>query len=378
MNKMLKKIGLTAVLAALVTPLAGYGLSISGVNIESRSFAPAQGEQFTLNYHIDTQANVTINIYDARDLLIKTEYREQLAAGDHQWQWDGTDQQGRPVPAEAYHYTINAKAGEQTAEYDLTDITGGESVAVNDLSWNAEQGSVDYTLPQMARVAIRVGLKNNGPLLNNIIDWVPRASGQQKEAWDGQDASGALNLKGHPALELILNAFALPRNTILVSGDKSSSGARFVQDMPWGQSPRQKKKSHRPRIHAPAQRDAMSRGDFPLEISLVGDYPQNSEGTPIVSGTVPVRINVQPEHIAQLASKRFEPVYFVDGQYIYENEVGYFPTTYRWDSRNHNPGEHYLTVNLRGYLGNFGMATLKVVIEKPQAESSAKTIAQKD
>ncbi|WHI47270.1 FlgD immunoglobulin-like domain containing protein [Microbulbifer sp. VAAF005] len=241
MNKMLKKIGLTAVLAALVTPLAGYGLSISGVNNESRSFAPAQGEQFTLNYHIDTQANVTINIYDARDLLIKTEYREQLAAGDHQWQWDGTDQQGRPVPAEAYHYTISAKAGEQTAEYDLTDITGGESVAVSDLSWNAEQGSVDYTLPQMARVAIRVGLKNNGPLLNNIIDWVPRASGQQKEAWDGQDASGALNLKGHPALELILNAFALPRNTILVTGDKSPSGARFVQDMPWGQSPRQKR-----------------------------------------------------------------------------------------------------------------------------------------
>lgn len=63
-------------------------------------------------------------------------------------------------------------------------------------------------------------------------------------------------------------------------------------------------------------------------------------------------------------ARRFEPVFFVDGQFAFENEVGFVPMTWNFDPRSLNEGEHYLTVNLRGYEGNFGIATLKVLVQR--------------
>ena len=45
---------------------------------------------------------------------------------------------------------------------------------------------------------------------------------------------------------------------------------------------------------------------------------------------------------------------------VFENETGFLPMTWNWDTSNASPGIHYLTANLRGYEGNFGMATVKV------------------
>jgi hypothetical protein len=33
-----------------------------------------------------------------------------------------------------------------------------------------------------------------------------------------------------------------------------------------------------------------------------------------------------------------------------------------------NEGEHYLSVNLRGYEGNFGLATVKVYVQRPKSK----------
>ena len=53
-----------------------------------------------------------------------------------------------------------------------------------------------------------------------------------------------------------------------------------------------------------------------------------------------------------------------DGIFVFENETGFLPMTWNWDSTSVNPGTHYLTANLRGYEGNFGIATLKVDVER--------------
>lgn len=38
--------------------------------------------------------------------------------------------------------------------------------------------------------------------------------------------------------------------------------------------------------------------------------------------------------------------------------------TWKWDSSKFNPGEHFVTLNIRGYEGNFGAATVKVLVER--------------
>jgi len=41
--------------------------------------------------------------------------------------------------------------------------------------------------------------------------------------------------------------------------------------------------------------------------------------------------------------------------------------TWTWEPRDANPGLHYLTANVRGYDGHFGMATLPVVLQREAA-----------
>jgi hypothetical protein len=106
------------------------------------------------------------------------------------------------------------------------------------------------------------------------------------------------------------------------------------------------------------------RGDFKVHLTMPGDLPRTSTGVPIVSTTVPVRLDVAAQDRVRALARRFEPVFFVDGLFAFENEVGFVPMTWNFDPATLNEGEHFLTVNLRGYEGNFGMATLKVFIKR--------------
>jgi hypothetical protein len=117
-------------------------------------------------------------------------------------------------------------------------------------------------------------------------------------------------------------------------------------------------------MYAHAQQPLEARGDFGVQLVLPGDLQKTAEGIPIVTRPVPVRLEIPDTDRARALARRFEPVFFLDGQFVFENEVGFVPMTWNWDPKAVNPGEHYLTVNLRGYEGNFGMATIKVAVQK--------------
>jgi hypothetical protein len=116
-------------------------------------------------------------------------------------------------------------------------------------------------------------------------------------------------------------------------------------------------------MYSHAQQPLESRGDFKVLWTLP-KLPRSANGVPIVSGVTPVRLDVEAVDRERALSRRFEPVFFVDGQFAFENEVGFVPMTWNFDPATLNEGEHFLTVNLRGYEGNFGMATLKVIVRR--------------
>lgn len=351
-----------SVLFVLTAAMNAQALTISGVSVNPRVIDLAKQQQVTLQFALDEPAKVQMNWFDARELQVYTRDLGLLNAADHQVVWDGRDQQGDLVPAEAYHYTLVAtNAADTRVEYDLTDLTGGDTQVLRDVTYDAQSKQLSYRLDKPARVDIRVGLAQGGPLLKKVLDWKVRDAGLNKEYWDGWDSSHVLEFHDHPNLKWSTQAFELPSNMIQVVG--ASNALQFIEPLPWGKTKRVIKKVAKYKVHAPQQRPADKRGDFPLDLSLVGNYPQAEGGARAVSGIVPVRLNIPAEHLARLASQRFEPVFFVDGLFVYENEVGFFPMTYNWDSSKHSPGVHYITANLRGYLGNFGIATLKVIIK---------------
>ena len=159
-------------------PVCSHALSISGVSHVPKALDTSKNNSVTIQYALDESAQVTLNIFDDRELLIrKIDSADKLKPGTHQFVWDGRDQANRPVPAEAYHYTLVAKNGKDTVEHDLSDFTGGVVVAVQSLEWNPTTQMLSYSILRPARVNIRVGFKNNGPLMATLVDWLPKKHG---------------------------------------------------------------------------------------------------------------------------------------------------------------------------------------------------------
>lgn len=341
---------------------SAWALTISNVQHKPKLFNPAKQKSVMIRYRLSDPAKVTLNIYDGANKLVRSiESGKELKQGDHRFRWDGKDQAKRPVPPEAYHYTLVAKTKNgQATEHDLSDLTGGDNLDVSDIKWDAKTKKIRYRLSKPGRVNIRVGLKNNGPLMRSVINWVPRSAGVHAQPWNGMDTSGEINLTKHPLLALGVHAFSLSDNTIIVG--PAPNKISLVAGATWEMSQRKIKKIPKKKMYTHSQQPIEARRDFRVSLRLP-DGLKKKKGLPLITKTVPVRLQVDEQDRKRLLNQRFEPVFFVDGQFAFENEVGFLPMTWRWDPVGTNKGVHYLTVNIRGYEGNFGMASIKVYVD---------------
>ncbi len=350
------------------SPLAA--LEITNVSADPKILATSEQGPVQVIFRLSEPAKVSLRIYDGRDLLIRrVDSANVLQAGDNRLPWDLRDHSDRSVPTGEYRFTLFGETeGGELVEHDLTDLTAGDDVRATEVAWDSDDKIIRYQLPEPARVNIRVGLQNNGPLLHTVIDWVARAAGPQQESWDGFDASGVLDLSDHPKLEIAVDAFGLSDNAILIG--PPADKVRLIGDLPWGEVPREIKRQDKKRMHFHRQQPLEERGDYRIRLTLPTGLPQSVDGHPIVSGILPVRLDISNEDRERALARRFEPVFFVDGIFTFENEVGFLPMTWRWDTRGVNEGVHFLTANLRGYEGNFGVATIPVLVRHSARETS--------
>jgi hypothetical protein len=365
----------TCTLALMALLLAGESSSaqelvISQVQPNSVKLDPARSETLQLHFQLSAPAHVTMRLYDGRELLIR-EIRAPalLPQGEHSLSWDLRDHAGKPVPPEAYTYVLEATSKDgQSVRYDLADMTGGETVAARDVKLDPQTGEISYVLDRPARVNIRVGLNEGGPLLRTLIDWVVRPAGIQREPWDGKDASGVLDLAAHPRLAVSVQAFSLPQNSVVVGPLQRQ--VLLIAHPPTPAQERPTAGAQPKRMYAHAQQPLQTRGDFKVRLTLPATLLRAANGLPIVTAAIPVRLEVEAADLERALARRFEPVFFIDGQFAFENEVGFVPMTWNFDPSTLHGGEHYLTVNLRGYEGNFGMATVKIVVRHEKSAAN--------
>jgi hypothetical protein len=359
-------------LALLPVAVQAQGLAITQVQTDKTRVTSGQDRNVQVRFAITAPAYVVLRLYDGRDIQIREiAGRSLLRADEHTLTWDLRDQRGRPVPDEAYSYALEARGEDgKRVRHDLTDLTGGNDITVRDVKWHAASGKLSYVLDRPARVSVRMGLNEGGPLLRTLLDWVVRPAGVQQESWDGRDASDVLDVGQHPRLVVNVRAFALSDNSILVGGTPAK--VALIEDLDGSAGRREKTTKGTKRMYAHSQQSLEERGDFGVHLTLPEDLPRTSTGLPIVSTIVPVRLNVAAQDRLRALARRFEPVFFVDGVFAFENEVGFVPMTWNFDPATLNEGEHFLTVNLRGYEGNFGMATLKVFIRRSSVTESGK------
>jgi hypothetical protein len=228
---------------------------------------------------------------------------------------------------------------------------------------------VRYVLDRPARVSIRLGLES-GPYLRTLVDWVPRTAGGHAERWDGLDASGVLKLDTNPALSPVIRAVALPDNTLFVGALPDRLQFAVERSDPALMRPRTGPDGPR-RMFDHARQPLDTRGDITATLKLGDGFQQDGEGRWVVSGKVPLTVDVAAEDRELAVQRRFEAVFYVDGVFTHENELGYLPLNWTWDTSRFNPGEHFVTINIRGYEGNFGTATIKALVLPADGQNGA-------
>jgi hypothetical protein len=349
------------VLVALVQPASALALAIEDVRHHPLHVGDYEGLA-TIEFVLSEPAQATVEIYDGRDILIRTIATEgDPARGLHEIQWDLRDRNGSSVPPGAYHYRLKAEddAGEPVV-WDIWDTTGGQRLRETNARFAEDPLGVAYSLPETGLVRIRIGLEGHGPLMRTLVDWVPRMRGQQLEVWDGLDQSGVIRLADHPRLAVQLDAVSLPKNTIVVG--RASPNVVSIEDLPESIAQRPAL-TRRYRMHDYLRQAMQERRDISAAFALPEDR-RDDNGRPVLRGKVPVRLSLAEEDQRRLANERFEAVFFIDGLFAFEVESGYFPITWRWDTEGVDEGVHYVTANLRGYEGHFAIATVEVQVER--------------
>ncbi len=67
--------------------------------------------QTTLGFDLPEAGHVVLTIFDQKGQLVRVLYEGYLGAGDHQWQWDGTDSNGKNLPAGVYQVQVKMEDG---------------------------------------------------------------------------------------------------------------------------------------------------------------------------------------------------------------------------------------------------------------------------
>lgn len=362
---------LAAVLSFAHQPVVAKGLAITDVTVD-KSVLRTGEEAVDITFEISAPAVVTLDIFDARDRLIRrVESSSALEAGGHKLSWDGRDARGRPVPPEVYVFTLTARGmdGEEVV-FDLTDKTGGETVIGRHVEYDPKRQTIRYELPSSARVFVRAGLKDSS-VLRTIVNGAVRRAGTVEDSWDGYDESGVVYIGEHPKLQLFVEGFRLSRNSILVVGEEGfPTRPRWIEfadgePVVYRASGKKRKGLN---IHAYHDRDQCR--DARITLSLPDDLPRTAEGLPIVSGPVPLRMEVAPEDSFMVEGQHFEVVYFLNGRMIYENEISYTPYTWVWEPKAYGGGVNYLTAFIVGFGRHFGVSTVKFMLGSGQGDSN--------
>jgi len=353
----------TLLVAALALATPASALEFANVSHAPMAFDPTKGETTKIRFRLSEPARVALQVFDGRDLLVrKVAPSESLGSGDHELVWNGRDERGRVVPPEAYVFTLTATARTgQVVEYDLTDLVAAEALPQPVVKWDATEKELHYTLRAPARVNIRAGLANSGPLLRTLIDWASRDAGAHTERWDGKDESGLVDASHNPELQLVAQAWPLPRNAIVVLPERPR--VELISKLDWPESHRSRKRTAPVKERALDQQAIERRGDVHLRLSLPEGLARDADGVPVAHGEVAIQLDVDPADRARLIEQRFEAGFYLDGKHMFENEIAFLPMTWVWHAGEVNQGVHYVTGNVWGYAGQCGTATIAIRTE---------------
>jgi hypothetical protein len=337
------------------------------------SFSPSKDDIFSIPLIINNREEVKSlsvdivtqegDVIRSLSLPLKDKSEKQLAA-----QWDGKDAIGDVVPNEAYFPVLHIedkKGNKRTISFFAT--SGGEEVY--DFEKNIRSGAIEYTLPAASRMLVRSGIKN-GPMLRTIIDWEPRTAGFHADRWNGRDADDVIDVEQHPQVGYLIVGYRLSDHAILTYGNSAENyrAYRERKQLPIKQADYKNRLLTRNKVlikqefYTPVIQQKSPRITAKLLTSDTREETQSVSGL----DELLTQVNIHELDEIYLDQERYEITFFVDNQFIAEEEQGFVPFTWRWSPGRYGiePGDHMLTINISGYAGQVGVKHIPFSVKK--------------
>lgn len=328
----------------------------------SPEFNPSRGEEFRIPVKLSKEAEVSVTIFTADGDPIATLAKvETLNPGSHEFLWDGKDAQGVIVPDDAYVPVLSAKLRDgKTIDIDPRTFSGGEVVEDLNVEVTSTQ-EIIYYLPAPSRVLIRVGVKN-GPMMRSLVNWVPKATGKNIQRWNGFDADNLIDLRNNERLSVLVTAYRLPKYSFASIGNDKLSYVEYrskkafpeaIRDISGIELERDGKRISR-NYYMPRFKDL----DPKVLMAFVGNIQKTVEGIPILEDSTTIKVDIPEEDRRLIEESLYEVAFFVDGEFVSEEEQGYMPITWSYKPVGLTSGNHTLTVNVSSLSGQVGVKSL--------------------
>jgi hypothetical protein len=350
------------------------------------SFSPSRDEQFRIPLlvpHPEALSEIKIEIRTADDDPIRTLTVTDIPADTTTYtvSWDGRDTTGKIIPDEVYYpvLRVEEKLGKTTV-IDPRAHSGGEEVY--DFEKTIRPGVIEYRLPLASRVLIRGGIKN-GPMLRTIVDWEPRAAGFHAERWNGRDLDDVIAIEREPSVRYLIIGYRLSDKAIITYGNTQQTYRAYRErhDLPLKKASYENRvlerngKVVRQEFHQPVLQQKSPR----LEVSFLARETRKPVSKIEGFDEVLTKVNLNRLDEIYLDQERYEISFFVDNQFLAEEEQGFVPMTWRWSPARFglDPGKHVLTVNVSGYNGQVGVKNIAFELLAP-AEEAGSAVSDSD
>ena len=348
--------------ALLNLPLLAWG-QVALQRMSAAELASSGSDKVTYTVRTGQPGKLSLEVLTGDGDVVRSLVLPETKPGDHELAWDGKDDRGRPVPDEAYCARVILEGVQGRAVDDPCARTGGEVLTGIQPALGAG-GDIAYTLQHPARVLIRVGVKN-GAMLRSLSVWRPRPAGRNLQRWSGFDDSGLIDLR-NDRLAMLVTAFRLPDFTVITTGQdgleyrswRTAQGWSEKPDAPTGDSAAQPLERGGQRIARQHYSARYKDREPRITVSLAG-----RDGKPLADGAglpgdVRVLVDLHADDRWLMQEQLYEVAFFVDGDFVSEEENGYVPIGWIWNTASLTPGRHLLTVNLTGFTGRVGTKTI--------------------
>lgn len=356
------KIFSAVLLITLSLPVAAFCADVKVIPPASPEFNPARGEKFKIPVMVTKDSELSVKIFTSDGDLVNTILKQgTLKPGTHEFMWDGKDSQGVIVPDEAYVPVITAKQRDgKTLEVDPRTISGGEVVENLRVEFTPTQ-EITYHLPAPSRVLVRVGIKN-GPMMRSLINWVPKTVGKNIQRWNGFDADNLVDLRNHERLSVLVTAYKLPENSIITTGNDKLNYIEYRAKRGLPEKSRDlsdiKLERDGKRISRNYYMPRFKDRDPKVFMEITGIQVKAPDGAPILEDSTSIKVDIPEEDRKLIQESLYEVAFFVDNEFVSEEEQGYMPITWIYKPVGLSPGNHILTVNVSSLSGQMGVRSL--------------------